>query len=94
MAAVDATVERLDAAGVPAAVRVLLERVRGVALASAGRGADARSTLADALGVAERASADYEIALTLRAIARLDGGESLRANEILARLGVRAAALP
>jgi predicted ATPase len=94
VAAVNAAVRRLEEAGVPAAVRVLLERVRGVALARAGREMEARASLGEALDVAERANADYEIALTLRAIARLDGEESLRAQEIFARLGVDEAALP
>jgi hypothetical protein len=75
-------------------LRVLLERVRGNALARAGRAAEARETLEQALEVAERASADYEIALTLRALTRLDGTESRQAKEIFARLGVDAAALP
>src|SRR5262249_33400356 len=93
VAAVDAAVARLDDAGAPATVRVLLERVRGVALARAGRVADARSSLDEALDVAERAQADYEIALTLRAIGRLDGEQSSRAQEIFTRLGVDEAKL-
>jgi predicted ATPase/class 3 adenylate cyclase len=93
VAAADAAARRLDEAGVPAAVRVLLERVRGVALVRAGRSVEARASLAEALDVAERAHADYEIALTLRAIARLDDEESLRAHEIFTRLGVDEAAL-
>jgi hypothetical protein len=94
VAAVDAAVARLDDAGAPATVRVLLERVRGVALARVGRAAEARSSLDEALDVAERAQADYEIALTLRAIGRLDGEQSSRAQEIFTRLGVDEAKLP
>jgi len=94
VAAADAAVARLDAAGVPAAVRVLLERVRGVALARGGRVEEAKASLDQALETAERAQADYEIALTLRAIARLDDQESSRAQEIFTRLGVDQAALP
>jgi predicted ATPase/class 3 adenylate cyclase len=94
VAAADAAVARLDEAGVPAAVRVLLERARGNALARAGRLDEGRSTLDRALEIAESAHADYEIALTLRALARLDGEESLRARELFARLGVEEGALP
>jgi tetratricopeptide (TPR) repeat protein len=92
--AADAAIGNLEDAGAPAALRVLLERVRGNALARAGRAAEARETLEQALEVAERASADYEIALTLRALTRLGGTESRQAKEIFARLGVAAAALP
>jgi class 3 adenylate cyclase/tetratricopeptide (TPR) repeat protein len=92
--AADAAIGNLEDAGAPAALRVLLERVRGNALARAGRTAEARETLEQALEVAERASADYEIALTLRALTRLGGTESRQAKEIFARLGVAAAALP
>jgi class 3 adenylate cyclase/tetratricopeptide (TPR) repeat protein len=92
--AADAAIVQLEAAGAPAALRVLLERVRGTALARAARLGEARETLERALEIAERASADYETALTLRALTRLDGTESQRAKEIFARLGVDADALP
>jgi hypothetical protein len=86
--AADAALAHLEEAGAPAALRVLLERIRSKALARAGLEDEARSSLQRALEIAERASADYEVALTLRALARLDADESTRAIEIFDRLGV------
>jgi capsid protein len=73
---------------------VLLERTRGTTLARAGQTEEAKAALAEALETAERAHADYEVALTLRAIGRITGEHSLRAQEIFVRLGVDDSALP
>jgi tetratricopeptide (TPR) repeat protein len=92
--AADSALAHLEEAGAPAALRVLLERVRGTALARAGRFDQARGTLEHALEVADRANAEFELALTLRAAARLDGGISSKAHEIFDRLGVEHELLP
>ena len=84
-------------------LRTLLERLRGWSLLGAGDAEGARSCLEESLAIAREADADYEVALTLRALAVLDRfvGDADRAEEhageseaLLARLGVVAAVHP
>jgi hypothetical protein len=74
---------------VPAA---LLHRVRGSALARLGETAAAREALEHALEVGRARNVDYEVALTLRALAACSpGGQDAlvsQSDELLARLGV------
>jgi class 3 adenylate cyclase/tetratricopeptide (TPR) repeat protein len=87
-----ATAEALDRvdANVPS-----VQRIRGLALMRLGRLEPARSALEQSLEVARRRKAEYEVALTLRALAQLGvlEGEDPAAlweesDEILDRLGV------
>jgi tetratricopeptide (TPR) repeat protein len=73
----------------------LLHRVRGWALLQSGRADDARRAFEDALGFARLRQADYEIALTLQAIAEhgrrtsaVDREAEEQGRKILRRLGV------
>ncbi len=88
------TIARLLAEGAPPAVHSLLERVRGIGLARAGRTEEARQAIRSALEIAEQARAEYELALALRAEAQLEGRRSPEAAAIFDRLGVDERALP
>jgi hypothetical protein len=74
----------------------MLERVRGLALLGEGRLEAARERLDESLGLGRRLGAEYEVALTLDALVRLErveggsngGAEAAEAHEILERLGV------
>jgi tetratricopeptide (TPR) repeat protein len=102
-AALEAAGSAIAAAdGLPEAALVmpLLLRVVGEAHSSAGDIGAARASLERSLARAEDAGSTYDVALTLDAVARLDAAEGRdsgareRADELLARLGVRKAALP
>jgi tetratricopeptide (TPR) repeat protein len=75
----------------------LLERVRGVALFQMGDLDAARSALAASLDAARARDADYEVALTLKALAEIDRSSgpdkadewSRESDAILASLGVQ-----
>jgi len=78
--------ERVGAAigkGAAPAVEAMLQRVRGQALLQLGDEERARAALDESLLVARTADAEYEAALTLRALGRED-----EAGAILERLGV------
>ena len=73
----------------------LLHRVRGIALLKLGDIATARTALEESLASARTRSADYEVALTLKIIARCDALDlaahpdaSAQSEAILDRLGV------
>ena len=94
---------RAEKSGATPAVRALLERIRAAAFAQREDPQGAREALALALEIAERDHIEYETALALRALAALERrsgdleaaeGAEKTANEIFARLGVDAAAMP
>ena len=97
LAAAERTLERNETEDGVAAQGPLLHRVRGYALAQQGQLAAAREALARSLSAAQQRDADYERALTERAlaeIAALEAGEPdqrlLRNSaETLERLGVK-----
>ena len=70
----------------------LLQRIRGESLMQSHEGQRAREPLEESLRVARERNADFEVALTLRSLARLGGAEAPEAEreskEILERLGV------
>jgi class 3 adenylate cyclase/tetratricopeptide (TPR) repeat protein len=80
--------------GEVAAIRMpRLRRLQGSALAAAGRMADARAALEECVRVGSSGGSDFDVAIALRELAHLDGGESIRTAErqsrtILERLGV------
>jgi hypothetical protein len=70
----------------------LLERIHGYACAQLGESDQARADLESSLKVARDRGEEYDVALSLMALARLDGLADLQlvqeAGEILTRLGV------
>lgn len=84
------TLERTKISGEVGARNVLLERLLGYAEAQDRRPRDAADHLELALALARGLGADYEAALTLKAIADtgVDPGAAAEARELLARLGV------
>jgi tetratricopeptide (TPR) repeat protein len=99
----DETLERAGTAGVPPAVRALLERVRGTGFAQGDDPERARAALRRALEIAESSQVDYEVGLALRSLAALDerSGDTARAvsaaeaaTQIFVRLGVDESAMP
>lgn len=69
--------------------RAVAERLAGYAVTQSRAGfAEARPHFERSLEAAEAAGAEYEVALTLRAIAETSGVDDGRAEEILRRLGV------
>jgi class 3 adenylate cyclase/tetratricopeptide (TPR) repeat protein len=73
LAQAEAAVADTGAAAAPN-VQALLHRIRGYALAALGRDDEARAELEESLGVARESDTLYEVALTLRARARVGGG--------------------
>jgi class 3 adenylate cyclase/tetratricopeptide (TPR) repeat protein len=72
-----------------AALRSLLERLFGYAIVQSRAPLDdAKPHFDSSLEAARAAGADYEVALTLRAIAEVEHSEAPEADEILERLGV------
>ena len=73
-------------------LEALLERVSGLALAQIGKPAEASERLSEGLRLAREMKAEFEIALTMRAMAavRFDDADRLQAESdaILERLGV------
>jgi class 3 adenylate cyclase/tetratricopeptide (TPR) repeat protein len=95
LTATEASLKRAQTIGGLPPQLPLLHRVRGWALLQAGRTDEARRAFEDALGFARLRQADYEIGLTLHALAelgRLTSARDLDAEEqsrdILGRLGV------
>jgi class 3 adenylate cyclase/tetratricopeptide (TPR) repeat protein len=90
------TLERAQAQGGLAVIRAMLERIRGYALLARGRKEEAARSLDQSLALGRSVGADYEVAQTLMAAARLaeaSGDPSSRgledeARTILERLGV------
>jgi class 3 adenylate cyclase/tetratricopeptide (TPR) repeat protein len=91
------TLRRTEKLGGWATVSTLLHRLRGEALVQAGDTAAAREALEESLRVGRERNADYEVGLTLEAMARLaaledDPAETTYAREsaiVLRRLGVQ-----
>jgi tetratricopeptide (TPR) repeat protein len=90
------TLERAEGRGGLAVIRAMLERIRGYALLATGRAEEAARSLDRSLALGRSVRADYEVAQTLIAAARLaeeNGDPSSRSLEdeartILERLGV------
>ncbi len=73
------------------AVRILAERALGYALHQARRPDEARPHLEESLRLAREAASEYDVALTLRALAETGLGDATAGTEadaILERLGV------
>jgi class 3 adenylate cyclase/tetratricopeptide (TPR) repeat protein len=96
LAIAEGALEQARALGASVALSPVLWRVQGAALLRSGDTDGARRALEQSLRVAERRQADYERALTLRVLARLDDrtGQALHPEAardsaaILERLGV------
>ena len=88
----EATLEQTLAAGTPAALTAMLERIRGYALLQSGRRADALEALEASVVTGRAGNLDYEVALTLNALAEAGtpNAEELatESGRILVRLGV------
>ena len=73
------------------AVRVLAERALGYALYQARRPDESRPRLEESLRLAREAASEYDVALTLRALADTGAGDAsagAEADATFARLGV------
>jgi tetratricopeptide (TPR) repeat protein len=92
LAQAEATLEQVRAAGATAALVALLERIRGYALLQAGHRPDALEAFEASLVAARAGGVDYEVALTLNALAAAGtpNAEELavESGRILIRLGV------
>ena len=86
----EATLARMEAGGASAVLAAALHRIRGGALRLAGDAEGARAALYASLALSRSLAADYETALTLSELARLDGSveHAQEAAAILERLGV------
>jgi predicted ATPase/class 3 adenylate cyclase len=90
----DAVLERMSVEGDEGQVAATIHRTRGLALAALGDAAGACDELERSLEMARARNADYDVALALRARARIDASpeesreDEERSREILERLGV------
>jgi len=86
-----ATLEAAREAGGLAPVEALLHRVLGVARAQLGDLDAARASFEEALAIARRAEAPFEVAQTLNELSRVFGDENAggRAARIFGELGVK-----
>ena len=89
LALCEATLRAADLADERALLEARLQRVAGIACHRAGEPTAARERLEAGLAAAEAAGADFERALSLETIARIDGVTSPEAAVILSGLGVR-----
>ncbi len=89
---VEATLEQTRAAGAPAALTAMLERIRGYALLQTGDRTRALEAFEASLLTGRIGNVDYEVALTLHALAEsgVPNADSLatESGRILERLGV------
>ena len=89
LALCEETLRAADLADERALLEARLQRVAGIACHRSGDEATARERLAAGLAAAEAAGVDFERALSLETIARIDGVTSPEAAVILSGLGVR-----
>jgi hypothetical protein len=90
----DALTQARTLGGVPAQIP-LLQRVRGVSFALTGQSTPARAAFEQSLAAARTRGAEYEVALTLRAMAEYSGDDNDESEEwrgqagtTLSKLGV------
>jgi tetratricopeptide (TPR) repeat protein len=86
-----AALERSEGLGRRGTLGPLLERLVGYALHQDRQPVEARPHFEESLRLAREAGADYDVALTLRALADTGGGDRKEADEIFTRLGIVAA---
>jgi len=90
----EAVGERMQAEGDEAQVAATIHRIRGLALAAVGDADGACAEFERSLGIARERDSEYDVALALRARARVDVSPTTaredeeRSREILDRLGV------
>src|SRR6185312_15397777 len=85
---VEQAVARAGELGRLATLGAPLERSLGYAIHQSGRAAEARPHFEESLRLGREARAEYQVALTLRALAETSGGSTSESEELLERLGV------